>query len=295
VSLLLAHWTFDPFLILVLAIAALHATGLHRLNRRSRPDRAASRRRRAGWFYLGLAVLIVAVMSPIDYWASRYFWVHMIQHLLLMFGAPVPIVAGAPWLPLTFGLPVRLRRYLGRGFLLAAWSAPIRMVGRTLLRPWVAVGLFNVVMVLWHVPGPFDLAERNQAVHIWLMHGSFFAAGVLFWLQFIESRPLRVRLSPVAQLGALFLTNGVMWFLAMALGLFATGSWYVVYDHVPGVTLPPLADQQLGAAILWVCGDFWCLPAVIAAVRRLQEQEDGFDGLLERIVRRPAVPSRDGL
>src|SRR3984957_5075883 len=102
---LTAHWSFDPFLVAALVLVGWHEIGLAGLARRSRPERTRERRRRSFWFYGGLVVLLLAVESPIDYWADDYFFVHMIQHLLLMFAAPTLIVAGAPWQPLLDGLP----------------------------------------------------------------------------------------------------------------------------------------------------------------------------------------------
>ncbi|HTT54397.1 MAG TPA: cytochrome c oxidase assembly protein, partial [Streptosporangiaceae bacterium] len=253
-SYLIDHWSFDPFLILVLVLVAWHEVGLARLARRSRPERTRQRRLRSLFFYSGLAVLLIAVESPIDYWSDYYFFVHMMQHLLLMFAAPTLVVAGAPWQPLLDGLPGRLGRSATATALRGNWTRPLRAVTGFLLRPWVSVFTFSFVMVFWHIPALYDLAEENQLVHIWLMHASFFLAGVLFWLQFIPSPPFRRRMPLLSQAAALLGTNVIMIGIAMTLSIFVQGSVYPVYQHIPGVTLPPFADQQIGAAILWVCG-----------------------------------------
>jgi cytochrome c oxidase assembly factor CtaG len=291
VSYVTNHWSYDPFLIVVLVLVAWHEIGLARLARRSRPERTRQRRLRSLWFYAGLAVLLLAVMSPIDYWADDYFFVHMFQHLLLMFAAPTLVVAGAPWQPLLDGLPGRTGRTATAAVLRDRWSRPLRAVAGFLLRPWVSVVLFSVVMLAWHIPALFDLAERNQAVHIWVMHSSFFLAGVLFWLQFIPSPPFQRRMPLVSQAVALIGTNIVMWVLAMSMSIFSQGAWYAVYKHVPGVTLPPYADQEIGAAILWVCGDFWAIPALIYVVRRLVNEDGGVNSALEQILHRGAATS----
>src|SRR5215469_1263144 len=182
---ILDNWSFDPFVIVVAMVVAWHEIGLFRLARRSRPERTRERRIRSLWFYAGLLVLLLAVDSPVDYWSDAYFTVHMVQHLLLMFAAPSLVVAGAPGQPLLDALPGRSGQAVTRQVLAGDWSRPLRAVWRFLTEPLVAVLLFNLVMVVWHIPAAFQLGQSNQLVHIWVVHGSFFGAGLLFWLQFI--------------------------------------------------------------------------------------------------------------
>ncbi len=290
---LIDDWSFDPFLVVVSVLVVANEVGLARLRTRSVAARTRQRRLRSLAFYAGLGVLLIAVESPIDYWAGDYFFVHMIEHLLIAFYAPILIVAGAPWIPLLFALPVGLRRRVGRFLILGAWSSVFRTFGRVVLNPWFALVSFNVVMVAWHVPALFDLAEQNQTVHIWLMHGSFFVTGVLFWLQIIPSHPMRPKASPIWQAGAIISTNMVMFVLAMALSIFSAASWYPGYANVPGVTLPPFADQQIGAAILWVCGDFWAIPALIVVFRRIIDQDGSWSTVIDRLGGRGPVPSAE--
>jgi cytochrome c oxidase assembly factor CtaG len=107
---------------------------------------------------------------------------------------------------------------------------------------------------------------------------------VLFWLQFIPSPPFRMRMPPLSQALALAATNVIMWILAMAMGLLTQASWYPVYHHIAGVTLPSLADQQIGAGILWVCGDFWAIPCLIVVVRRFINADGDLNSAVDRIL-----------
>ncbi len=279
-------WSLDPFAIVVVVLVIWHEVGLARLTRGPGAERARQLRLRSIWFYAGLAMLLIAVESPIEYWSGQYFFVHMIEHLLVMFGAPVLVVAGAPWQPLRYGLPGWRDREAAGQVMTGDRARPLRAIGGFFRKPWVAVILFNLVMVLWHLPAMFDFAARSQAVHIWLMDGSFFVAGTLFWLQFIPSQPLRITMSRPAQMVALLLTNVQMWILAMSMSILATGSWYSVYNHVPGVTLAPFADQQIGAGILWICGDFWAVPTMVYVVRRLIAEDGDVGTAVDKILGR---------
>ncbi len=232
-SYLIDNWSFDPFLILVLP-GRRHETGLARLARRSRPERTRQRRIRSIWFYSGLAVLLIAVESPIDYWADGYFFVHMFQHLLLMFAAPTLVVGGRP----LAAAARRAARADGPGSNgCGAAGCLVTPAPGDRQSPAAAVGL-GFPVFRGHAGLAHSLAVRSRAAEsgrdIWLVHGSFFLAGVLFWLQFIPSPPFQRRMPLVSQAVALIGTNLVMWMLAMAMSIFSQHAWYPVYSHVPG-------------------------------------------------------------
>ena len=202
---ILDNWSFDPFVIIVASSSSGTRSGSGGWP--GGPGRSAPGTADPVTVVLQRPrVLLLAVDSPIDYWSSSYFIVHMVQHLLLMFAAPSLVVAGAPGSRCWTGCPADPGRRCSVGAR-ARLVAAVRAVFHFVTGPVVAVVIFNAVMVLWHLPVLFDLAENNQLVHIWLMHSSFFLAGVLFWLQFIPSPLFHSRMPVLGRAAALLATT----------------------------------------------------------------------------------------
>jgi cytochrome c oxidase assembly factor CtaG len=289
---LTANWGYPWFAVLIVLFIGVHERGLRSLNRRSTKAHALRRRRRLWFSYAGLAVLALSVSSPLQFWAMEYFWVHMLQHVTVMLAAPALYVAGAPWLPLVHAVPVGPRRRLLRKIFVRETSHPLRRLFAFLVAPWTGVIFFNIVMVFWMLPVFFNPIMTRPDLHVGLMLSTFFVSGLLFWIQFIPSAPLRPKLSPAAQVGSLLATNLIMTIIAIVISFLVSvpsydfGAMMVNMGSMsmPVITLNRLADQQIGAAILWVCGDFWCFPALTSALRRLMKDGDG-PQVIDRLIR----------
>jgi cytochrome c oxidase assembly factor CtaG len=259
-------WSLDPPLVLVLLAAALYAIGDQRT---VAPARAkAARRVQRGCFYGGLAVLLIALASPIDALSEQLFWVHMIQHVLLLVVAAPLIVLAAPWNRLWRGLSLDLRRPLARGLAQGERTRWLRGASRALGSPAAGIVAFSGVLLAWHLPALFDATLRSATLHA-LEHTLFLATALMFWKQVIDSPPLRAPLSSVQRVAYLVAAMVVSWALAVVLAL-ASHPLYAHYAHEavrPG-GISALTDQQLAAGVMWVPGSITFVIVIFAYVHR---------------------------
>ncbi|QEC48223.1 cytochrome c oxidase assembly protein [Baekduia soli] len=231
---MLGWWSLDPLALAPVAAAGVgYAVRARRLRRRGRPVE----RRRVAWFALGLGLVVVALVSPLDRLGEeRVFYLHMGQHLLLGDLAPLAVV---------MGLDGRLLRPL-----LAL--APVRRL-RWTGHPLVALPLWAMTLWGWHLPPLYQAALAHSGVHA-LEHMMFFATGALAWAAVVEPLP-GPRWMGTAQKAVYVL---VMRIIGGTLALTLIWSGHVFYpNYGPGEQrwgIAPLTDQAIGGGLMFVEG-----------------------------------------
>jgi cytochrome c oxidase assembly factor CtaG len=244
VSELGSAWEPVPAVLAGAALAAvLYGQAFVRLRRRGRPDLASTGRAVA--FASGLALLVLALVSPLDAIGEGYLLsAHMLQHVLIGDAAVALMLLGLTGPLLFFLLP---RPALGQ----LARSRRARAVLRTLARPAVALGIWALVYAVWHVPAVYDSAAGSQALHD-LEHVSFVLAGVLVWYQLLGP----ARRGSLSRPGRLAFAVGMFaagQILSMVL-IFSFSPLYPLYADQPErlLGLSPLMDQRLAGLVMMV-------------------------------------------
>jgi len=234
-------WSFDPIVLGGAAIAVtLFLHGWRRLHRR-RP--AAAPWTRIPLFLVGVLVVVLGLVSPLDAIAEGYLQsAHMLQHVLVAdLGIALTLLAVRGPLSFFF-LPRDLLAPLAR----ATW---LRATLSFLLRPAVAISLWLGVLVAWHVPALYEAALETPLVHR-LEHLSFVVVGLLVWTLIVDPSGHR-RLSVNGRIG---LAAGLFWAgqLLAYVFVFSFEPYYGVYVDQPErlFGLSPLTDQRLAGVVM---------------------------------------------
>ena len=255
-------WTLDPLQLAPIAlIAGAHAKRAHTLARRGQPV--------PGWrialFILGIALLVIALASPIAAVAEEeLFSFHMTQHLLLGDLAPLCLLAGltGPLLRPVLALPGVMRL-------------------RVLANPLVALPIWAANLVLWHLPTMYEAAVRHSGVHA-LEHTAFFAAGIVLWLPVLETLPAPEWFGTGAKLGYIVAVRLVATVIGNVF-IWAGGPFYDVYetgDHFLG--LSPEADQSLAGSLMMLEGSLVTIVAIAWLFLRMAQEGEIRQELIER-------------
>jgi putative copper resistance protein D len=264
-AILIEGWTFLVDVWLPVILAALlywHARSL--VNQRH-PANPVPRWRLWSWL-AGLGAIILALASPIEFYDTTLFSVHMIQHLLLSFvAAPLLVLAAPITLLLRVASPEARRRWI----LPLLESRPVRVISH----PLVAWCLFAGVMYFAHFSPLFDAALEDFSLHR-LEHALFLGTALLFWWPVIGADPSPHRLGYGARI--LYLALGMP--LSSFLGLVIFSAPTVLYAHYATLAREwgptALQDQQWAGGIMWAGGDAAFVVALLLTVAAWMRHEE---------------------
>ncbi len=258
---LLGPWTFEPLqLIPTIAVAALYLRRTRTLAARGQPVPVW---RRVS-FWTGIALVVLALNSPIDALGEEhFFFMHMLQHVIIGDLAPLCFVAG-------------LTGPILRPVLAIKWVEPLRV----LTHPLVALPVWAVNLYLWHVPFLYDAALHHSSVHA-LEHFLFFTCGCLIWEPVLETLPAPAWFGTGVKIGYLVTIRLVETVLGNVF-MWSNSMFYSVYRHAPEWGITPAHDLNLGGVVMMAEGSAVTLGVLAWLFLKMAEESELRQRLLEQ-------------
>jgi putative membrane protein len=236
--------------LLVGMIVAGYATAIVRLGpSHTRPGEPAVTTFQATCFAAGALALLVASDWPIHDLGERYlFSVHMVQHMVYSLVAAPLLILGTP-------------TWLARTLLSPPWL--LRTV-RSLTRFIAATLIFNLVIIVVHVPAVVNLSLHHALVHF-TVHAVILVSSLIVWMPLLSPLPEVPRFHPLARMLYLFLQSVVPTVPASFL-TFGDHPLYHFYETVPHLWgISALHDMQYAGLIMKIAGGLilWIVIAII--------------------------------
>jgi putative membrane protein len=252
-----ASWTLSPGVLAAVALAGALYLRRFRAARAEAGPRGAPAWRLA-CFLGGLALVLAALVSPIDRLGEQLFVMHMVQHLLLLDLAAILLICGLTRVILR---PVTRRvQHLERA------AGP-------LATPAFAVALYVGGMGLWHLPALYDAALEQPALHA-LEHLTFAVAGGLYWWHLLSPIRSRHRLGGLGPVAYMFSAKVLVGLLGIAL-TFSPEALYSFYEQRPRYWgMSAVTDQNVGGAVMAIQQSLVMgIALAVLLVRQLTEAE----------------------
>ena len=253
----LTEWNLAPSLLLgAVLIIGLYCYALGPYHRRFYAHIPLKRWQTVA-FFLGVAIMLLALISPLDDLGDDYlFSAHMLQHLCLTtFGPPLLLVGTPEWM---------IERLLNNRFL-------FRLLKVLTWAP-LAFALYNADFLIWHIPSLYNATLENETTHIF-EHLTFMALGIISWWPIFSPSSKLPRLTLGGQILYIFL-NGMPAVLLGA-GLTFMQPLYAPYLSDPLVWgISHAVDQQIGGLIMWVPVNlFYIVIMSVLFLQWMQRQE----------------------
>jgi putative membrane protein len=226
-------WTFEPSVIVgVAGLSLAYVCGWLRARKPGQPHPPGYGK--LALFTLSMLCVLVALISPVDAWATDFLFVHMIQHLLLLDLMPIMFI-----LSLSKGILRPVTRKM------TTVEKRIGFLGH----PAFALFAYISMMIVWHIPAMYDLALQHPLIHVG-EHFCFAAAGTMYWWHLLSPIKARQHLAGMGPVMYMVITKLTVGILGVILA-FAPNSFYGWYQHhIHYLNLSATVDQNIAGLVM---------------------------------------------